>query len=345
MPTVTTTITSAAVSGVTTTVTTTEALPETAPEAVVSSAALESAYGSARASTAGSTFVSPGPAVDLAGKVALVTGASRGIGQAMAEHLASVGMKVVCTARSEDALADVVAGIKAKGGEAAAVKCDVKSSAQTKAAFDFAKATYGPVYLCCANAGTAEIMKELHDCTEEEIDHIFAVNQKAPVMTFLNAYPHFKENGGGTKAAVTDFVKALGPKYAPENIRSYAINPAVFTTKMVLDALPGLGMAHEDDFAGLNPINPGKSGDPANIGKLTVSLAANTSVYPSGGSVVIDNDVTMSLEQLQKYMGVFGIDALAGEPLFDVDLDNCFNVTGEKRLTEEQKKACSCYKA
>ena len=112
MPTVTTTITSAAVSGVTTTVTTTEALPETAPEAVVSSAALESAYGSARASTAGSTFVSPGPAVDLAGKVALVTGASRGIGQAMAEHLASVGMKVVCTARSEDALADVVAGIK-----------------------------------------------------------------------------------------------------------------------------------------------------------------------------------------------------------------------------------------
>lgn len=104
-------------------------------------------------------------------------------------------------------------------------------------------------------------------------------------------------------------------------------------------------MAHEDDFAGLNPINPGKSGDPANIGKLTVSLAANTSVYPSGGSVVIDNDVTMSLEQLQKYMGVFGIDALAGEPLFDVDLDNCFNVTGEKRLTEEQKKACSCYKA
>lgn len=143
---------------------------------------------------------------------------------------------------------------QAKGGEAAAVKCDVKSSAQTKAAFDFAKATYGPVYLCCANAGTAEIMKELHDCTEEEIDHIFvrrtsmlplalnilafsalllpttwfltlfvhactyarrtyvrtyvyyfsffdsdskAVNQKAPVMTFLNAYPHFKENGGG----------------------------------------------------------------------------------------------------------------------------------------------------
>jgi hypothetical protein len=57
----------------------------------------------------------------------------------MAEQLAAIGMKVVLTARSEDALAAVVAGIKAKGGEAAAIKHDVKSSADTKAAFEFAK--------------------------------------------------------------------------------------------------------------------------------------------------------------------------------------------------------------
>ena len=104
-------------------------------------------------------------------------------------------------------------------------------------------------------------------------------------------------------------------------------------------------MTTEDEFAGLNPINPGKSGDPANVAKLCGALAANTTVFPSGCSVVIDNDVTMSLEQLQKYMGVFGIDALAGEPLFDVDLDNCFNVTGDTKLTEAQKKGCGCYKA
>ena len=70
-------------------------------------------YGSKRGTDAGSMFQAPGEKVPLSGRVALITGASRGIGQAMAEHLAiDCGMKVVVAARSEDSLAAVVAGIK-----------------------------------------------------------------------------------------------------------------------------------------------------------------------------------------------------------------------------------------
>lgn len=139
----------------------------------------------------------------------MCAGASRGIGQAFAEHLAAIGMKVVLTARSVDDLSKIEAGIKAKGGEAAHIRLDVKSVADTKAAFDFAEQTFGPVYLVCANSGTADVLTELPDVSEDEIDHILAVNQKAPLIAMQHAHSHFVKNGGGVWVATSSIASSI----------------------------------------------------------------------------------------------------------------------------------------
>jgi|EP01047_Picozoa_sp_COSAG01_P071919 NADPH:quinone reductase-like Zn-dependent oxidoreductase len=173
MPTVTTTVTITAAASTTTATTTVTAPEEGVPSGAAANNSIEGA--SSRIHPAKIFLDAPGEAVDLKGKVALVTGASRGIGQAIAEHLAAIGMKVVLTARSVGDMEKIVEGIKAKGGEAAHVKYDCASTAEATAAFEFAEATFGPVYLVCANSGMSGDLKEMGDITEEDYDRIYAV--------------------------------------------------------------------------------------------------------------------------------------------------------------------------
>lgn len=86
-----------------------------------------------------------------------------------------------------------------------------------------------------------------------------------------------------------------------------------------------------------NPLFPGKSGDPAHVGTLMESLAANTSLYPSGAAVVVDNDVTCSLEMFHKRMDVV-LDLAAGETPYDVDVTVCKDLRGFP-LTQEKMDA------
>ena len=99
-------------------------------------------------------LVAPGAqCVELSGKVAVVTGASRGIGEATSHVLAERGVKVVLASRSTKALEGVKAAIEAKGGTATVAKCDVTKAADVKATFEHAKTTYGGVDFVFANAG------------------------------------------------------------------------------------------------------------------------------------------------------------------------------------------------
>ena len=95
-----------------------------------------------------------------------------------------------------------------------------------------------------------------------------------------------------------------------------------------------LGMKSEDDCAGFNPIHTGKSGDPRMIAPLVEAMADNSSRFPSGAAICIDNDVCFSLEQQHKRVDTI-IDCAAGEPWHDIDLDACFDYHGNPLSAEK----------
>ena len=155
----------------TTTTTTTTSAGSTTTETVTTTTSPDE--GVPPAATAGPVPDSPGDPVDVKGKVAIVTGASRGIGAASALHLGTNGLKVVLAARSVSALEEVKAAIEAAGGEASCVKCDVTVASEVAAMFQHAKDTYGGVDFVYANAGYEGNTSV--DITEIEDDEMFNV--------------------------------------------------------------------------------------------------------------------------------------------------------------------------
>jgi 3-oxoacyl-[acyl-carrier protein] reductase len=131
----------------------------------------------------------------LNAKTAIVTGSSRGIGAAIAEHLAAEQANIVVNYVNGKAEAEsVVSKITAAGGRAISVRADVSTSAGAKALFDAAEAKYGPADILVNNAGVI-LYKLLAAVTEEEYDQLFAVNVKGTFLTCKLAATRLKDNG------------------------------------------------------------------------------------------------------------------------------------------------------
>jgi NAD(P)-dependent dehydrogenase (short-subunit alcohol dehydrogenase family) len=277
------------------------------------------------------SFASAGDIIDVKGKVALVTGASRGIGAEVAKHLAENGIKVVITARSTGKLNEVKAEIEAAGGSAAAFKVDVTKPEEVKAAYEFATETYGGVDFVFANAGWEGTGKPLEETPDDEILAVTNINIVGYMYAFKYGIPAMLARGGGsiiftgsvaaivprhmaaaapliktvlpygTSKCANDYMARMGMAYAGDGIRSYGLNPGAFETKMLQNIAESGGQTTQD-FTGFNPVKTETVGDPKDLGRVVLSLFDNSTVYEPGTTLVADNDITIPTEAFYEHL-------------------------------------------
>jgi len=223
---------------------------------------------------------------DLEGKVAIVTGASKGIGESMARGLAEYGAKVIVSSRKQDAVDAVAASFKADGLEATGVACHVGHSDQLKALIEATTKIYGGVDIIINNAAINPVYAPISSTDNTVFDKIMNVNVRAPFELANLAYPIMKARGGGSiiniasvegikpsfglglysvsKAALIMLTKSQAKEWGKAGIRSNAICPGLVKTKFssalwnneqimkqVEKMLPSGRMAAPDEMAGL----------------------------------------------------------------------------------------------
>lgn len=240
----------------------------------------------------------------LTGKVAVVTGAAKGIGASIAKNLAAQGASVVVNyAASKDGAERVVAEITKDGGKAIAVQGDVSKAADVQKLFAAAKKTYGAVDVLVNNAGVYQFAP-LEAITEEEFHREYNINVLGLLLATQEAVKHFPAEGGsvinissavttitvpnsalysGTKGAVDAITRVLAKDLGPKNIRVNAINPGVVETEGTHTA-GVIGTDFEKQVAAQTPL--GRIGQPNEIASIAAFLASNDSGWITGETLL-----------------------------------------------------------
>lgn len=241
----------------------------------------------------------------LAGKVAVVTGASKGIGAAIAKHLAAGGASVVVNYATSKAGADkVVSEITSAGGKAVAVQGDVARKADIERLFAETKKAFGRLDVLVNNAGIYEFAP-LENVTEEFFHKQFNLNVLGPLLAAQAAAKQFDSAGGsiinissvastlgfpnasvysGTKGAVDSITRSLAKELGPRGIRVNAINPGMVETEGTHSA----GIAESEMRKQVEAQTPlGRIGKPQDIAGAAVFLASADSSWITGETFVI----------------------------------------------------------
>ena len=238
----------------------------------------------------------------LKGRVALVTGASKGIGAGIARELAAAGAAVVVNYATDQAAADsVVHQITKADGGAVAIQADVSKSDDVRRLFAELKETFGSLDVLVNNAGVYTPMP-LAEMIESEFHREFDTNVLGPLLVTRESLKYFGPNGGSvinigsgasrmcppgysiyaaSKSALDAITGVLAKELAPQNIRVNSINPGVTLSEGTQAAgLYGIGSEFERTLIEMTPL--GRMGTPSDIAKIVTFLASDDSGWLTG---------------------------------------------------------------
>lgn len=236
----------------------------------------------------------------LSGKIALVTGASRGIGRAIAERLGDRGASVIVNyAGSRDKALEVVQAILAAGGKAVAVQADVSRVEEVRRLFDETFAHFGRLDILVNNAGLS-IMKPIEEITEDEFDRLFAINAKGVFFALQEAAKRMADGGrivsittggtatgapgatayAGSKAAIEGFSMSLAKELGGRGITVNTVMPGATDTEMFASAAPP---EMKQMAAQMSPL--GRMGQPGDVADVVVFICSEEARWLTGQSI------------------------------------------------------------
>ncbi len=252
--------------------------------------------------------------LDLQGKVALVTGAGSGIGEAAAKKLAAAGARVAALGRTDDELTDVVAAMRSQGGQAIPVVADISDAGAMEQACRRIEKEWGRLDIVFANAGINGVWAPIEELTPEEWNRTIAINLSGTFYTIKYAAPLLKRQGGSvvvtasvngtrifsntgataystSKAGQVAITKMLALEFAPHKVRVNVICPGAIETNIDQNTeqrdLEKVRIPVE--FPESNqPLTGGKPGHADQVGDLVLFLASDMSSHITGTEIWID---------------------------------------------------------
>ena len=254
----------------------------------------------------------PSALFDLTDRVALVTGSSRGLGLASARGLAEHGARVVISGRHLEACETAAAEIRAAGGEALAVACNIGRKAELQSMVDAALAQWGRIDIVMANAAIHPWGGSVLDLKEETFNKFMQVNVQSGIWLAQMTVPGMLERGYGrfivvasivgllgdrfagtyglTKAADMQFVRNLANEFASRGITANCIAPGTFRTEMARSQWQDAELVRW--YCDRNP--SGRFGEVEEIAGLAVLLASPSGGYINGQTIAVDGGHTVS---------------------------------------------------
>jgi len=248
---------------------------------------------------------------DLSGKVALITGSTRGIGKSIAEEMARAGAKVVVSSRKAEACEQVRAEFERQGYEVLAQTCNVSRKEELQELVEATLKRWGRIDIAVSNAASNPYYGPLAAIPEEAFDKIFNNNVKSVLWLAAMTLPGMAERGGGSyisvgsiggiiantvigaygmsKAADHMLVKNLAAEWGPKNVRVNAIAPGLIKTDFAKALWEDPVRRKERESA--TPLR--RLGEPRDIGGVAAFLASDAAAFITGQVIVADGGVTI----------------------------------------------------